>query len=154
MTVLYKFKGAPDGAGPGSLIAAKGMLYGTTSAGGKDNKGTVFSITTSGKETVLHSFAGGSDGENPGGATLLDVNGTLYGTTEYGGAKDYRSGTSGYGVVFSVTTGGSEHVLYSFKGAPDGELPNGGLNNIGNTLYGTTQEGGKYGEGSAFSLTL
>jgi uncharacterized repeat protein (TIGR03803 family) len=131
------------------LVAAKGVLYGTTSGGGKNGKGTVFSVTTSGKETVLHSFAG-SDGEFPA-ARLTYASGTLYGTTDYGGPKGCEYGC---GTVFSVTTEGSEHVLYSFKGAPDGELPDGGVINAGNTLYGTTQEGGKYEAGTAFSLTL
>ena len=57
--------------------------------------GTVFSITTGGTEKVLHSFGKGTDGSNPY-AGLIDVNGTLYGTTVYGGAYDY------YGTVFSL----------------------------------------------------
>ena len=72
-------------------------MFGTVhcSGGFSGTVGTVFSITTSGKENVLHSFAGGSDGDNPG-AGLIDVNGTLYGTTSDGGA--HRDGT-----VFALT---------------------------------------------------
>ena len=79
--------------------------------GGKHGDGTVFSITTSGTETVLHGFSG-SDGAHPG-ADLLDVDGTLYGTTTNGGAND--SGT-----VFSIATSGYESVLLCFQGPPDG----------------------------------
>ena len=57
-------------------------------------------------------------------AGLLDVNGTLYGTTQYGGAykDDYGGGT-----VYSVTTAGKEKVLHSFGGPADGCQPNAGL---------------------------
>ena len=63
----------------GALIHINGKLYGTTMEGGADgNNGTVFSITTSGTEKVLHSFAGGSsfDSSEPFDS-LIDVNGTL-----------------------------------------------------------------------------
>ena len=43
-----------------------GKLYGTTSAGGNGSSGTVFSVTTTGKEKVLHNFQGGvDDGSDP-----------------------------------------------------------------------------------------
>lgn len=94
-TVLYRFSGS-DGAGPyGSLIDVKGTLYGTTAGGGANDVGTVFAISLSGKkETVLHSFGAGSDGTSPV-AGLIDVKGTLYGTT-------YLGGTSNAGTVFTI----------------------------------------------------
>jgi uncharacterized repeat protein (TIGR03803 family) len=95
--VLYSFKGgSEDGEYPeAGLINVKGTLYGTTYDGGANGDGTVFAITTSGAETVLHSFKGGSgDGEDPE-AGLLNVKGTLYGTTFEGGAN-------GDGTVFSL----------------------------------------------------
>ena len=67
-TVLYSFLGGPDGAGPfASLINVKGILYGTTVAGGGagcggSGCGTVFTINRKiGVETVLHSFDGTDD---------------------------------------------------------------------------------------------
>jgi uncharacterized repeat protein (TIGR03803 family) len=49
--------------------------------GGGTGCGTVFSLDPeTGAETVLYTFAGGTDGYYPG-ANLLDVNGVLYGTT-------------------------------------------------------------------------
>ncbi|MBV8532037.1 MAG: hypothetical protein JO104_12035, partial [Candidatus Eremiobacteraeota bacterium] len=91
--VVYRFAGGPhDGASPTvGLIDVKGTLYGTTSFGGPGcayglGCGTVFSLSTAGSEKVLHRFRGGrSDGKYPE-AALIDVKGTLYGTTSYGGA--------------------------------------------------------------------
>jgi uncharacterized repeat protein (TIGR03803 family) len=94
----------------------------------------VFAITTSGAETVLHSFGKGKDGANPY-ASLLNVKGKLYGTTVGGGSN-------GEGTVFAITTSGTETVLYSFKGTPDGEVPYASLINVKGTLYGTTWFGG------------
>jgi len=61
--LLYSFAGNPDGAGPyASLVRHSGVFYGTTFSGGTFGDGTVFKVTTTGKETVLHSFSGGADG--------------------------------------------------------------------------------------------
>ena len=133
--VLYSFTGNPDGAFPGApLLALNGKFYGTTSGGGANNDGAIFSLTRQGKETVLYSFSGGLDGSNPE-ATLINVGGTLYGTTVSGG-------TSNAGTVFSVTTSGKERVLHSFGGPGDGANPYAALLNLNGTLYGTTQNGG------------
>jgi uncharacterized repeat protein (TIGR03803 family) len=109
-TMLYEFcnkKSCGDGAAPeASLIDVSGMLYGTTTGGGANTAcdygngcGTVFSVDpTTGTETVLYSFCNQTnctDGASPF-ASLIDVNGTLYGTTQSGG-------THGYGTVFAIT---------------------------------------------------
>jgi uncharacterized repeat protein (TIGR03803 family) len=161
-TVLHKFKGGAGGYDPeGGLIDIKGTLYGTTSYGGagcsnSSGCGTFYSMTTSGKVTVLYRFAGGADGWNPGG-NLLDVNGTLYGTTAFGGGTGCSS-SLGCGTVYSVTTGGKEKVLYRFAGGSDGARPAAGLVDLNGTLYGTTPEGGDdgcglYGCGTVYSLS-
>ncbi|HTA55635.1 MAG TPA: choice-of-anchor tandem repeat GloVer-containing protein [Candidatus Acidoferrales bacterium] len=154
-SVLHSFKGGfADGEEPfAGLVNVKGTLYGTTYEGGAYNRigeGTVFSITPSGTETVLHSFGGSQDGAYPV-AGLINVKGTLYGTTGKGGAN-------GDGTVFSITPSGTETVLYSFKGGPgDGEQPRAGLINVKGTLYGTTYLGGNCsssgGCGTVFSMT-
>lgn len=140
-SVLYSFGGySGDGLSPlyESLLNVNGTLYGTTSAGGayEGEDGTVFSITRSGKETVIHSFGHAHDGADPD-AGLINVNGTLYGTTGLGGAY-------GYGTVFSITQSGAEKVLHSFGGGSsgDGGEPTGSLINVNGTLYGTTAFGG------------
>jgi uncharacterized repeat protein (TIGR03803 family) len=153
--VLYRFKGGEDGASPlARLIVRNGTLYGTTFDRGECGQGdggcgTVFSITPSGQETVLHEFAGSPDGRKPE-ARLLNVNGTLYGTTSYGGA--YNSVSYG-GTVFSVTPSGKEKVLHSFGNGADGALLVGGLIDVKGTLYGTTWFGGAHNAGTVFSIT-
>ncbi|MGC2407915.1 MAG: choice-of-anchor tandem repeat GloVer-containing protein, partial [Candidatus Cybelea sp.] len=81
--VLHSFGGNYDGANPfASLIDVEGTLYGTTRSGGTYGAGTVFGISKAGREHVLHSFGGGSsDGSGPF-AGLINVKGTLYGTTQ------------------------------------------------------------------------
>jgi uncharacterized repeat protein (TIGR03803 family) len=150
--VLYSFGLPPDGNSPhAGLIDVQDTLYGTTAEGGAygcgtyNCGGTVFSVTTGGTEKVLHSFGELPDGNIPA-ASLIDVNGTLYGTTQAGGA--YRQGT-----VFSITLDGAEKVLHSFGNGKDGAYPSAGLISIKGTLYGTTSEGGLNGSGTVFSIT-
>jgi uncharacterized repeat protein (TIGR03803 family) len=124
----------------------KGTLYGTTDEGGSHGAGTVFSIDPgTGAETVLHSFGGTGDGSTPY-ASLIDVKGKLYGTTETGGA-------AAAGTVFSVDPKtGAEAVVYSFLGGTDGKGPDASLIDVKGTLYGTTNEGGTDGYGTVFAL--
>lgn len=147
-TVLYSFKvDSEDGDGPrAGLIYVKGALYGTTSFGGANGRGTVFTIKPSGVEAVLYSFKGVPDGQYPF-ASLIDVKGTLYGTTSSGGA--YSS--ANWGTVFKITTSGTEATLYDFGSGYDGAIPYAGLINVGGTFYGTTQQGGANEYGTVFS---
>jgi hypothetical protein len=58
-----------------------------------------------GTETVVYLFCGQnncSDGAYPGSA-LLNVNGTLYGTTGTGGTGTCYDGYYGCGTVFAIT---------------------------------------------------
>jgi uncharacterized repeat protein (TIGR03803 family) len=141
--IIHPFgRSAGDGTRPAAdLIDVKGTLYGTTMSGGSNNAGTVFSITTSGQEAVVHSFGGPGDGVYPL-AALLYVNGTFFGTTKYGGA-------SGGGTIFSMTPAGNVKVLHNFvEDYPDttntGSLPIAGLIDVNGILYGTTFQGGKH----------
>ncbi len=157
--VLHTFGPVPDGLFPvASLIDVQGILYGTTVGGGDDSVcfdscGTVYSISKGGKEKVLHSFEAYFDGVSPA-SNLLDVKGTLYGTTQ-NGIGTGGEGT-GLGTVFTISTIGMESVLYSFPyGASDGADPAAGLIDVNGTLYGTTAGGGTYGNGTygtAFSI--
>jgi len=159
--VLHRFGGGDsDGARPfAGLIEVNGTLYGTTQWGGSgkcanesgdSGCGTVYSISTSGKEKMLYSFARGSDGANPD-ASLIDVNGTLYGTTARGGASACSG--NGCGTVYSISTTGAEKVLYSFAGGSDGANPVAGLIDVKGTLYGTTTKGGSSGNGTVYSIS-
>jgi uncharacterized repeat protein (TIGR03803 family) len=149
-TVLHSFAGS-DGSTPrAALVNVGGTLYGTTFSGGTHSSGTVFKITTAGASyAVLHNFAAGSDGAYPY-AGLINVNGTLYGTTSVGGAAC----TPGCGTVFKIKPSGASYaVLYNFAGGSDGANPSAGLINVEGTLYGTTSVGGAYSSGTVFSLT-
>jgi uncharacterized repeat protein (TIGR03803 family) len=108
-TVLHAFTGGSDGANPyaGLLGDKTGNLYGTTElGGGTDNCGvgpagcgTVFEITATGSETVLHSFGNGRKGAYPFGELLVGARGHLFGTTEAGGT----CGSNGCGTVFELS---------------------------------------------------
>jgi uncharacterized repeat protein (TIGR03803 family) len=144
LTTLHSFCqqiSCPDGYNPavGLVQASDGNLYGTTSAGGANNFGTVFKITLDGTLTTLHSF-NGTDGEDPEGALVQATNGDLYGTTYYGGTN---AACSGYcGTVFKITLDGILTTLHSFNGT-DGQYPEAALIQATNgDLYGTTYYGG------------
>ncbi len=109
--------------------------------------GTVFKVTPSGTETVLYSFAGGSDGEHPYAGVIQGSDGNFYGTT-------YQGGTSGYGTVFKLTPSGTETVLYTFAGGSDGATPEAGvIQGSDGNFYGNTLQGGASGLGTVFELT-
>ncbi len=144
---LYQFQGGTDGEGPtGPLIAdSAGNLFGTTEGGGGcalGGCGTVFELTPGGQESILYTFQGGADGLGPFGGVIMDSDGNLYGTTGFGGANTG-------GVVFKIPAGGgSESVLYSFRGGSDGAGPVAGVVMDANgNLYGTTEIGGGSGKG-------
>lgn len=153
-TVLYSFTGGADGANPADadvIFDKAGNLYGTTAGGGAKNLGVVFELSPSSggwTETVLHSFAGGLDWNNPYSGLLFDQAGNLYGTT-YGG------GPYGDGTVFQLkpsSKGWTETVIHAFDGAT-GSAPVGGLtfDRKGN-LFGTTQGGGAHKVGVVFEV--
>jgi len=148
-SLLYSFNPAngSDGYDPAAgLINVNGVLYGTTSAGGKYGKGTVFKVTAGGTESVLHSFGNGTDGAVPE-AGLVDDNGVLYGTT-------YQGGKDNLGTVFKVPEGGTESVLHSFASGTDGAFPEAGLIDRNGVLYGTTNNGGTpNNDGTVFEVT-
>lgn len=101
-TVRHAFSGAPyDGTRPEAALLqdSEGNLYGTTSTGGASDKGTVFKLALDGTETLLHSF-NGDDGATPV-ASLIFVNGYLYGTAATGG-KNKDCGPEGCGTVFRL----------------------------------------------------
>jgi len=158
--ILYTFQGVPDAGQPeGGLIAANGTLYGTTDEGGdrgchfKLGCGTVYEISTSGEEHTLYSFKGvkKKDGSDPQ-AGLINLNGTLYGTTTIGGGgKCFLYKYTTCGTVFAVSKSGTERVLYRFKGGADGGNPLAGLIAVNGVLYGTTARGGNWG--TVFEVT-
>ncbi len=170
-TNLYSFtatQGASstnsDGANPsslGGLILSGNILYGMAFNGGPSGNGTVFAIHADGSGfTNLHGFSAlqgsgpltNGDGANPSGLVLSGD--TLYGTASHGGS-------SGAGTVFAIHTNGSGFTnLYNFTtlasgfGAinSDGANPFGGFIVIGESLYGTADNGGAAGNGTVFTI--
>jgi len=150
LTVLHTFAGLSDGANPnGSLILdAAGNLYGTTASGGPLNQGTVFELDTNGDLTVLHAFAGKSDGSQPIAGVTRDSAGNLLGTTPGGGTRYFSSG-----MAFKLDPTGQETVLHTFQpNGVDGKFPYAGLVPFGQDLYGTTSSGGTSTFGTVFKL--
>jgi uncharacterized repeat protein (TIGR03803 family) len=150
--VLYTFTGGTDGANPEAGLfvdATNGNLYGTTNAGGAYGAGTVFGVTAKGKETVLYSFTGKTDGANPQAPLIMNAVGNIYGTTSAGGLN-------GNGTVFKMgrkAGGWTEKVLYSFGSGTDGTIPVAGvIFDAAGNIYGTTSAGGSYGYGTVFQL--
>lgn len=149
LTTLHSFNGPANGISPaaGVVQGPGGKFYGTTENGGLRNGGTVFSITPAGELTTLFNFSGDANGASPGAALLVGSDGKLYGTTAAGGAQ-------GKGTVFSITPAGALTTLYSFTGDTDGANPGAALVLGANgNFYGTTQGGGMFNYGTAFSIT-
>ena len=150
-TNLYGFSNGTDARSPAAgLVRGGNTLYGTTLNGGTHNGGTIFKINTDGSGYgLIYSFTAISlsnlDGFHPQAPLLLSGD-TLYGTTYFGG-------TNAAGTLFKISTNGTGFtVLYSFKEPTNqndtlnvnGANPAGGLIISGNTLYGTTANGGKF----------
>ena len=145
-TVLYTFTGGLDGAMPASPPTpdAAGNLYGTTVTGGSHGQGTVYKLSSSGAESVLHSFTGGADGSYPYASLLSDRAGNLVGTTHNGGAHNF-------GTLFMVAASGAGKVLHSFSPA-EGYWPSALVRDGAGNFYGTTYLGGEAGFGTVFKL--
>jgi uncharacterized repeat protein (TIGR03803 family) len=156
-TVIYTFDISPHGAGPlaGLTFDGSGNLYGTTPGGGFGNfsDGTAFELTPSSggsmwTPSLLETY--GISSGHPNGGLIFDGAGNLYGATAGGGAH-------GGGVVFELVPqaggGWTEKWLHQFGQGTDGINPVGNLvfDSAGN-LYGTTVQGGTYGEGTVFEL--
>lgn len=155
LSTLYSFcaqAGCPDGTFPTAAMvqATDGNLYGSTDFGGTYNRGTIFSITTTGTFALLHTF---NKGINPEAGPLIQgVDGNLYGTTYTGGA--YRQGT-----VFRMTPSGTLTYMHSFcaqTGCTDGDKPDALVLGSDGNFYGTAGGGGDQNvdyAGTVFEIT-
>jgi uncharacterized repeat protein (TIGR03803 family) len=143
-TNLHNFSGS-GGASPNALILSGNTLYATTYVGGGLGGGSLFAINTDGMSfTNLHNFSGGSDGAYPEGSLVLSGD-TLYGTASQGGSGYY-------GTVFAINTNGTGITsVYGFIDGINGGTPVAGLVLSGNTLYGTTYDGGSMYGGMVFA---
>ncbi len=158
VNVLYHFCGqanCSDGETPrGGLVQANSSFYGTTSAGGAHNGGTIFQITASGTLNSLYNFCSQPrcmDGAMPDGALVQAIDGNFYGVTSQGG-------TNNFGTIFKITAAGQLTVLYDFCTQPncaDGSAPEGSLVQAADgMLYGTTSQGGTNDAGTVFKISM
>ncbi len=149
-SVIHKFENS-DGYGPTAPVVfdGAGNLYGTTGQGGTRNQGTIFKLAPQSDGTwtasVLHSFTGRGDGQNPSGGLVFD-GANLYGT-------NLQGGNTNNGVVFKVDTKGHLKV---FPNHPGSDLRAGLIVGPGHTLYGNSVSTGPLdgGGGIIFKLTI
>jgi uncharacterized repeat protein (TIGR03803 family) len=144
--VLHAFEFGPQKPQARLLQASDGNFYGTAVSGGDGasvngaGAGCIFRATPAGVITNMASFYV-TNGANPFASLVQGPDGTLYGTTQNGGA--HNSGT-----VFSYVIGGALTSLYSFDG-PHGANPVSALAfGPDGALYGTTYYGGTNGNGN------
>jgi uncharacterized repeat protein (TIGR03803 family) len=146
-----------DGSSPEAAPVLSGnTLYGTAYAGGSQGFGAVFAVNTDGTGFTNLANLGLSTGGFPYGGLALSGN-RLYGAATLGG-------TGGSGAIFALNTDGTGFTnLYVFSTLSfnatvaastntDGSSPYGTLQLFGNTLYGTTFQGGVGGNGTIFSI--
>jgi uncharacterized repeat protein (TIGR03803 family) len=158
-SVLYQFKGGPDGAFPTTelLLDQAGNLYGTARGGGiltTDSPcafisgcGVVFKLDRRDEESVLYSFSGGTDGFGVSSGLIRDQAGNFYGTTVAGGISNAACTGDGppgtCGIVYKLDSKGNETVLHAFTGGSDGYSPYGSLLRDGQgNLVGVASNGG------------
>ena len=161
LTTLHTFQGSPgDGAVPSAALvqAEDGNLYGTTQAGGANQSciegcGTVFKITSSGTLTTIYNFcsqANCADGGQPLAGLVQGTDGSFYGTTQNGGARNK-------GNVLEITTSGTLTVLWSFcsqANCADGNSSDAGLvQGTDGNFYGVAVLGGANNLGTVFKIT-
>jgi len=105
------------------------------------------SVNCSSTLSVLYQFTGPKKAGSTNGQLAIDANGNLYGAAQTGGENNA-------GVVYMISPAGVETDIYSFgQTATDGAAPQSGLlmDSTGN-LYGTTKNGGTYGQGTVYRI--
>jgi uncharacterized repeat protein (TIGR03803 family) len=153
-TILHLFNtNGADGQTPlaGVIVGRDGLLYGTTSAGGSNQLGTVFKLARDGSSySVIHHFGNfWYDGQTPQARLLQGADGSLYGTAMNGGSNFV-------GTVFRLDVNGQNYTnLYHFAGDPsDGSYPTAGLiQGVDGLLYGTTFGISGLSGGTVFRMT-
>ncbi len=155
ITTLAAFNGT-NGANPGVLTEdSHGNFFGATEGSGSDY-GTVFELRSG--STIIQNVAsfantfGISQPSLDPGNLVVDDNGNIFGTTEYGGPN-------GDGTVFEVPVGTSTiNTLGWFNGKggadPDGADPDGLISAGNGAVVGTTATGGSANDGTVFDFQV
>ena len=151
--ILWDFWGPDwDGFRPFAALieGSDGGLYGTAAGGGVSDGGILFRINRDGSAyEVLRSFGESFvDGRNPFCGLVRTPDGHLIGAT-------FSGGGTGAGTIFSVRENGTDYaVLWSFSasGGDGSAARTGVIEGRDNALYGTTDAGGYYGQGTVFRM--
>jgi uncharacterized repeat protein (TIGR03803 family) len=154
--ILYSFSGGADGSLPvGELVMdSSGALYGALNGG----HGAIFKLSPPSSPAnkwtnqILYTFLGGADGSMPANGLLLR-SGELFGVT-------HDLGDTGRGTVYRLSppvppaTNWTKTILHHFV-APAGSwlLSSGLVFDTAGALYGTTQQGGSFGNGMVYKLS-
>jgi hypothetical protein len=151
----------------GVIFDSAGNLYGTAMNGprpdfcGGNGCGVVFQLSPDGNGgwiyTNIYVFHGHRDGAFPAAGLTFDAAGNLYGTTTLSGHDDDIANTpQRFGTVFElspVTGGWQETILHWFGTPRSGARPQSKLvRDAAGTVYGTTPEGGPFGQGVVFKI--
>jgi uncharacterized repeat protein (TIGR03803 family) len=153
-TLIFEF-GSEKSYGPnGNLVIDKaGNLYGTTQSGGDYGWGGVYRLSNGNgtwKFQELYDFPPSALNPAGPGGLAIDGVGNLYGNTQ-------NDGYSGAGSLYKLTPNKgywTYSLIHSFTGSIDGGYASGGLAlDASGNIYGTTLEGGVYGNGTVFEFS-
>jgi uncharacterized repeat protein (TIGR03803 family) len=155
---LIDFDGADKGSYPnGALIlGSDNFLYGTASAGGANDAGTLFRLIPDGTGfQKLFDFSN-ENGASPLATLVESSSGALFGTTfGGGGAVVFGQGVFYYGTVFKINKDGSDFTEVHDFGAPgDGAFPDGSLVENNGVLFGITLMGGSNQSGTIYKINV
>jgi len=145
--VIHTFSSEGGGVDPfaGLTLGTDGNFYGTTSAGGSAEYGTLYKLSSEGSFTILHNFLGGSDGSSPLSAPIEASDGNFYGTTN-GNAGNPPT-------AYKYTPSGTFTTIYQFDSAHGVQVQAGLIQGSDGNLYGTAIEGGVNNNGTLFKLS-
>ncbi len=133
---------------PTGLAYLNGVFYGTSQSGGNANYGDLYSYNLSTKTfTSIVSFGSANAGGTEAGPTsrFININGTLYAAMGNYNSSIY----TGTIVSFNPTTGTVSALANLGYGVPAGNLLQ-----VGNLLYGVTQNGGTHTDGTIYSYNM
>jgi len=150
--VLHHFTGGSDGQNPTGdpIIASNGAVYGVTYYANGSTRGTVYRIDQNGSNySIIHTFTGTPDGQQPRGKLFQGADGMLYGTTVFGGIS------SQLGTIYTVSLDGSVYsTIHALQNSTsEGRGPNAGVcQSVNGFLYGTVYYGGSASMGAVFTV--
>jgi uncharacterized repeat protein (TIGR03803 family) len=156
-TTLFSFNGS-DGNDPEAelTVDASGNLFGTTYLGGPDGDGTVFEMKNTGT-VAAPAYASGlttlvTDGASPHAGLIADANGDLFATSTVGGGAGTVFEIKNTGTIAAPVYASAPTTLVSFNGSNGADPYAGLISDPNGDLFGTTKQGGAYGNGTVFEI--